>query len=109
MFRADQAGFGGLLAGNLYSLVSSNPEILRDGDAVGDETDDYLRQMIGLACGVVLCAWGAFPVAIERAPKVLEIVPAPLCLGVNGDGSPKHPLYISYNIPMVKYLINSGG
>ena len=103
MVRADQAGFGGLLAGNLYALVSSSPEVLlNDGDAVGGETDDYLQQMIAIA-GAVLCAWGSFSAANKRASKVLEMVPVPLCLGVNGDGHPRHPLYISYVVPMIRY------
>ena len=103
MVRSDQAGFGGLLAGNLYALVSSNPEVLlKGGDAVGPETDDYLRKMIAMS-GVVLCAWGSFPAASKRASIVLEMVPVPLCLGVNEDGNPKHPLYISYHVPLSRY------
>jgi len=103
MVRAGQAGFGSLLAGNLYALVSSNPKVLlEDGDAIGVETDEYLRRMIAMA-GVVLCAWGSFPAAKERTMPVLEMVPVPLCLGTNGDGSPKHPLYISYNVAMMRY------
>jgi len=102
MGRADQEGFGAILAGNLYALVSSAPGVLlQGGDVVGPETDSYLRQMIDMA-GQVLCAWGSFPAVKNRAPAVLSIVPAPYCLGVNKDGHPKHPLYISYSTKMVK-------
>lgn len=106
MARADREGFGALLAGNLYALVSSIPSPLtwRD-DAVGSETDEYLRQMIGMSRRV-LCAWGSFPAASKRAATVLAMVPEPYCLGTNSDGQPKHPLYIPYSTKMIKMQIN---
>lgn len=103
MARADSEGYGGLLAGNLFALVSSNPDILlRDGNVVGVETDDYLRYMIGMA-ERVLCAWGSFPAASKRATAILEMVSAPYCFGTNRDGHPKHPLYLPYKIRMSRY------
>jgi hypothetical protein len=108
MFRADNAGFGGLLVSNLYGLVSSDPSVLLDnGQAVGTETDSYIRQMIELADGKVLCGWGSFPAVKLRAETVLKMIPKPYCLGVNKDGQPKHPLYIGYEVPMVKYKVSN--
>jgi len=100
--RAAREGFGGLLVGNLFALVSSDPDvILKDSEAIGIATDDYLQKMIGMA-GKVLCAWGSFPAAKKRSETVLGMIPEPYCLGINRDGQPKHPLYISYGIPMLK-------
>lgn len=102
MVRAELEGFGGLLAGNLYALVSSIPSPLTwREDAIGDEADDYIRQMVSLASRV-LCAWGSFPAAKKRVDAVLNMIPEPYCLGINGDGQPKHPLYIPYSTKMVK-------
>ena len=105
--RATREGFGGLLVGNLFSLVSSNPEILvGDDQAVGPDTDVYLQKMIGMAARV-LCAWGSFPAVKDRSATVLDMIPEPYCLGVNSDGQPKHPLYIPYRVQMVKMEVLS--
>jgi hypothetical protein len=101
--RAKKQGFGGLLVGNLYALVSSDPGVLRNGiDVIGETTDYYLAIMITMA-RAVLCGWGSFPAAKKRSGEVLDMIAFPYCLGTNRDGQPKHPLYISYNTPMIKY------
>lgn len=106
MVRAVRLGFGGIFKGNLYAYVSTDPnELLGDGDFgyfVGEKTDYYLRQMIKLSVKH-LVGWGSFKPVIMRADVVLKMIPEPYCLGVNKDGQPKHPLYISYQTPMVKY------
>jgi len=103
MVRADRGGFGGLFMGNEYGFVSTDPDaLLGEGDFIGIETDAYLRQMIERS-GRTMCGWGSFPAAKKRAPAVLALISEPYCLGVNADGQPKHPLYVSYNTPMQKY------
>lgn len=105
MVRAVHNGFGGLFKANLYAYVSTNPDILLgDGDFVGIETDYYLEQMIKLS-SKHLVGWGSFKPVINRAEYVLKMIPEPYCLGVNKDGQPKHPLYVSYKTPMVKYQV----
>lgn len=102
--RADRTGFGGLLMANLYAYVSTDPKaLLNNGDSVGELTDYYLRQMIALS-GRQLCGWGSFAPVTKRAPIVLAMIKQPYCLGVNKDGQPKHPLYIGYDMPMVRYI-----
>jgi hypothetical protein len=110
MARARKEGFGGLLAGNLYGLVSEDPKILlKDIEVIGTENDAYLKLLIELASkGRVLCGWGSFPAARKRAKAVLKLIPLPYCLGVNDDGQPTHPLYIAYDVPMVKYTGGEG-
>ncbi len=106
MARAAREGFGGLLMANLYAYVSTNPKILLGSseEFIGVENDAYLKQMIALASRTV-CGWGSFPAAIIRANAVLNMIKRPYCLGINKDGQPKHPLYISYEVPMVEYAI----
>ncbi len=103
MNRAYKEGYGGLLVGNLYSYVSTNPTILIENDnRFNEETDEYLRLMIGLS-EKQLCGWGSFIAAKKRAGEVLKMMASPYCVGINSDGQPKHPLYVSYDTPMIKY------
>jgi len=103
MSRAYKVGYGGLLMGNLYAFVSTNPDRLLDNsEAIGELTDYYIRQMVKLS-EAQLCGWGSFKPVIKRADEVYKMLNNPYCLGVNTDGQPKHPLYISYKTPMVKY------
>ncbi len=108
MVRADREGYGGLLAANIYGMVTTNPrKLLEDDDPVGPETDDYLRQMLTLTEGKALCGWGAFSAAKLRTTAMLKMIPQPYCLRLNADGSPQHPLYINYGVKMKRYLIQA--
>ncbi len=101
--RADKEGFGGFLMANLYAYVSTQPEVLLgDADFIGELTDYYLKQMIEMS-DKQLCGWGSFKPVRNRASVVLDMIKEPYCLGVNTDGQPKHPLYVGYDVPMVKY------
>lgn len=104
MVRAGLKGFGGFLMGNLYAYKSTDPKILLgSGDFVGEFTDYYLKRMIDIS-GRQLCGWGSFKPVSRRAPIVLAMIKQPYCLGINADGQPKHPLYVAYDVPMVKYV-----
>lgn len=108
MVRADREGFGGFLMANLFAYVSTDPNALlsHDRDYTGEYTDYYLKEMIRLS-GRQLCGWGSFKPVSLRAPIILAMIKEPYCLGTNADGQPKHPLYVSYNTPMVKYSANT--
>lgn len=102
--RAYKEGYGGLLMGNLFAYVSTNPDNLLNNNAVGELNDYYLKQMVGMSTRQ-LCGWGSFKPAKARASTVLGIIQEPYCLGVNSDGQPKHPLYVAYNRLMEPYSI----
>jgi len=103
--RAAKLGYGSFIMANLYAYVSTDPKVLlTDGECIGEENDDYLKYMVRLA-GKVLCGWGSFIEAKKRAGAVLKMIPTPYCLGINSDGSPKHPLYVGYDVPLVKYRV----
>jgi hypothetical protein len=107
--RADVDGFGIFVQTNLYAYTSTDPkELLKGGYYIGEENDAYIKQMINLALssgGQIVCAWGSFPPVFKRAPEVLKMIPEAYCLGINQDGQPKHPLYVGYDVPMVKYVL----
>ena len=102
--RAYKTGHGGLLMANLYAYVSTNPvHLVNQHDTVGEYTDYYIKQLVELS-ERQLCGWGSFKAVVNRAPVVLLMLDNPYCLGRNADGSPKHPLYIGYDVPMVKLI-----
>jgi len=103
MTRAFRTGYGGLLMANLYAYVSTNPDnLLNHSNTIGELTDDYIKEMVELSA-TQLCGWGSFKPVAKRAAIVYSILTNPVCLGINADGNPKHPLYISYNMPMLYY------
>lgn len=87
-------GYGAIVVRNLYALRATNPEVLLNysGDAFGPENAHYLGRD-NADCTIV--AWGAHAATLGwfAAGRRIER-PDPFCLGVNANGSPKHPLYV---------------
>ncbi|MGO4302041.1 DUF1643 domain-containing protein [Cupriavidus sp. RAF12] len=95
--------FGGLEVANLFPLQSTDPDDLLTHPApLGDRADRNDGAIMDAIdrCSMVICVWGAHKAATARAAEVLAIIHmggrAALLhhLGLNKDGSPKHPLYI---------------
>jgi hypothetical protein len=55
---------------------------------------------------IVVAAWGAHSMALDREEEVMALVPNVRwqCLGHNQDGSPKHPLYLPSATELVPYM-----
>ena len=110
--RAKREGYGGLFKGNLFDLISTDPNaLLNDGqEIISDLCDAYLRLMILNADEKILCGWGSFSQAVSREAVVLSLIKESgkqaYCLGVNQNGSPKHPLYIRNDQPIILYSPN---
>lgn len=95
---AKREGFFELVVVNLFALRSADPRALKSHpDPIGPRNDDALLKA-AQGAGLVVAAWGANPFAVDRANDVSEGllswgVEEIKCLGVNADGSPRHPLY----------------
>lgn len=92
---------------NAYALVSPEPKALRHhADPVGPRNDAAILDAVVRAQNVVV-AWGAYVaggIDPGRIARLLSLLPDDLwCLGVNGDGSPRHPLYLSNSEPLVPW------
>ena len=94
----------GLCVVNLYALRSTSPDAVKAADAVGELNDEFIRG----ACRSqdVICAWGNHG-RPDRVAEVLELLKSvrarTFCLGVNKNGSPKHPLYVPTNTILQPY------
>lgn len=91
-------GYGGVDIVNLSPVVSSNPDdiLKRWPPSIAYRTNraEIVRQ--ANAAEIVVLAWGAHKVA--DLPSMSHDLRLPWdlahCLGVNANGSPKHPLYV---------------
>lgn len=93
---ARQWGFDWLLMGNVCAYRATNPKaLLTVDDPVGPMNQEALKWMTHRA-ELVVAAWGKNRLncyAHTLAGWILSL-PHTRCLGRNGDGTPKHPLYL---------------
>lgn len=87
-------GRSDLFVVNLFALRSTDPAALTThADPVGPENDSVLATLPHDA--TIIAAWGAHPMARDRASDVVAILRRPLlCLGMTAKGAPRHPLYM---------------
>lgn len=100
--RARAMGFGGLRVANIFALRSTDPAALYQHDEpVGPGNDAAIIESVAGA-GIVVCAWGGHGNLNDRGAAVLALLRGagviPHYLKLNGDGTPKHPLYVAYNV-----------
>lgn len=98
-------GFAALDVVNLFALRARHPRDLRRAeDPVGPDNDRHLRAAIRRA-DLVVCAWGATPLARERAASVLGLLRGARlrCLGRTKGGAPRHPLYLRRDVRLVRF------
>lgn len=98
-------GAEALIVVNLYARRATKPKDLwAAADPVGCENDDVIR-FLGAGRRVV-CAWGsnAKPARVKAVASMLRNQGATLlCLGTTANGSPRHPLYVRADQPLVPY------
>lgn len=100
--RALQMGCGGLRVVNIFAYRSTDPAALYEQeDPVGPENDAAILDATRDA-GIVICAWGKHGNYMGRGLQVMRMLVAagvqPHYLQLNQDGTPKHPLYVGYDV-----------
>lgn len=100
-------GFGQYVMLNLFGFRSTLPSgLLTINDPVGPDNDRYIADTLKLADAVCV-AWGSHAkvrkILQPRAAAVLEMIKNPMCLGINADGMPVHPLYQPANLKLINY------
>lgn len=91
-------GHSGLIVVNLCAYRTKDPkELAAAGWLVGGDNVPTLAKVASENPGIV-CAWGRAPVPSAIVEEALTIFRSHrcrlLCWGRNGNGSPKHPLYL---------------
>jgi hypothetical protein len=100
-------GYHRLLVANLFALRSTDPkELYTHPRPVHGQNDQIIRSLARNA-DLVVCAWGVHGAHMDRGPLVREVLRRDdgvtlYHLGLNKDGSPKHPLYLpNTTVPQV--------
>jgi hypothetical protein len=106
--RAQAWGFGALVMLNAFAYRSTDKTgLLTVADPVGEANDATITRLCATAARVVV-AWGQPPRALrgrgaEVAALLHAIAATPLCFAINADGSPKHPLYVRNDAPLIAW------
>lgn len=100
---------GGLVVVNLFGLRSTDPAALLDHpNPIGRSCNRLLLESVQDAA-VVIAGWGVPGRLRDRDSKVTDLLADQgvdlMCLGRNQDGSPKHPLYVRRDQPLVPYRL----
>ena len=106
---AQREGYSAMAKGNVGDYRATDPKMLLAPGvvAVSDANLPSLRKAAAGADRVVLCH-GKLNKALAPAGRALvDTLRADgielWCFGVNADGSPKHPLYLRLETPLVRY------
>jgi len=89
-------GFGALFMLNAYAWCSTWPhEMKKQGvEAIGALNDYWIEATVRREdVSMTIAAWGIHDF-LNRGDLIKEIVPNLYHLGLNKDGSPKHPLFL---------------
>ena len=103
---AQRAGYGALYVTNLFAYRATDPRrLLLAGDPVGERNDRWIERLASRAAFTVV-AWGARDTG-GRDRAVLRLLEGSAthiyALGYTADGSPRHPLYLRNEAPLVPY------
>lgn len=108
---ARRGGAGGFVIANILAYSTPHPrEMVRAARNGVDVRGQHNEQAMGWAVGrpaIIgrnIAAWGKVPPRLRGAAQcgiVQFMCSLPDCFGLNGDGSPKHPLMLGYATPIV--------
>jgi hypothetical protein len=111
--RAITMGFGSMIIVNLFPFRMTDSKQLNTVDnLLGDatEADGAILRAVDLA-EMTVCGWGKHALAAARAQHIMALTTQAglqnklMCLQLNADNSPQHPLYIGYSKQPVPYVI----
>jgi len=102
---AQRWGFSRMEVVNLFAYRTPNPKVLlalpQDLTPIGRE--NKIRVLDTVAdenVGMIICSWGNDGKFMHQDKAMLEWLDDMKlhCLGTNKNGTPKHPLYVSYEV-----------
>ncbi len=117
--RAITMGFGSMIIVNLFPFRMTDSKLLNTVDnLLGDatEADATILRAVELS-EMTVCGWGKHALAAPRAQHIMALLRQKnlqntslqnkvMCLQLNADNSPQHPLYIGYAKQPVPYFVD---
>ena len=100
---AKREGCGGLIVVNLFAFRATEPDaLLLADDPIGPDNPGALAAAVADCDGPLIAAWGAWPGARAAGEAVVrKLGPRARCLGLTKAGSPRHPLYVAGDAPLI--------
>lgn len=100
-------GAGSFEVVNLFAFRSRDPDQLKTAvDPVGKRNDEVIIDALQY-CDSVICAWGAKPIARQRAQEVMSLIrqykSVAFIIGKTASGSPRHPLFAASNTKLFSW------
>jgi hypothetical protein len=107
---AKREGCTDLTVVNLFALRATDPvELTRHADPIGPDNAKHVGEQIikHQQIGLIIAAWGSHSITskfnmVFIIKRMLHTSGA-FCLGVTKDGSPRHPLYVRNDQPLIPY------
>jgi hypothetical protein len=103
---AKREGCTSLTVVNLFALRATDPAALaKHADPFGPDNAMHVGDQVHAhhMIGIMIAAYGAHPMAVKSPlAKVLRAAGA-FCLGTTSNGSPRHPLYVKADQPLVPW------
>lgn len=104
-------GAGGLIVVNLFALKATKPkDLVGHPDPIGPDNFQHIGTALTAAAAQdrpVICGWGGNKNAPDQAARLEarahDTGAQLLALHINGNGSPRHPLYVNGNTPLISY------
>lgn len=113
MARARRNGFGALVVWNPFAFRSTDPSAVYEADEpIGPDNDRHIAEILSeCAAGSGLCmvGWSYYGAHSGRDKQIVEMATQAAvrlhCVGVNKDGSPRHPLYVALAAPFMPWAV----
>ncbi len=100
---AKRWGYGGLYVGNLFSIRTKDPKIMKlNPEPIGIENNTWLLRLAERA-DKTIAVWGIDGGYKNRDEEIIKLIPNLYCLGITKHGFPKHPLYLNKNTKLRAY------
>lgn len=101
--RAEMLGYGGLEVANIFALRSTDPKVLYQIDDPAGKLNNKAIYDAADECDTVICGWGKHGNLRQRGLMIQALLldffkDKTHYLKLNSDGSPAHPLYLSYSL-----------